>query len=116
MKNRKLVIPKNTPLDLRPSRHEIIGQGPADLGPSPDPTRDLIPSVFISGVKLDDFAIGCLPECVQLLTKSLRGCSDLSMVGPGERHTVPLVEACLLKKPLGPTKGARVIGKLRRRS
>ena len=33
------------------------------------------------------------------------------MAGLGERSTVPLVEAHLLNKPLGPTKAARVIEK-----
>ena len=33
------------------------------------------------------------------------------MVDLGERHTVSLVEACFLKKLLGPTKAARVIKK-----
>ena len=83
-KNLKAVIPKKITLHLRPSRHGIIGQGPTDLGPSPDPRRDLICSVFSSGVKFDDFGVGCLPGSAQLLIKSLRRCSDSSMVDLGK--------------------------------
>ena len=67
--------------------------------------------MFSSGVKFDDFAMGCLPDSVQLLVKLLRGCSDSSIVDLGERHTVSLVEAYLLNKLFGPTKAARVIEK-----
>ena len=81
------------------------------MGPSPDPTRDLICSVFSSGVKFDDFVMGCLPDSVQLLIKSLRGCSGSFIVGLGERHTVTLVKAYLLNNLLDPTKAARVIEK-----
>ena len=67
---------------------------------------------MLLGAKFDYFAMRCLPESVQRMTKALCECSDSSKVDLGERREVSLVEAYLLNKHFGPKKAALVIERI----